>query len=414
MVEPVRRSALYRGKEVKSPSAPAGPRLPAGLRDWTPEELAHRRGVEARLRRTFEAWGYREVATPVLEYLDTWARVGAAEPSALFVVVDRTGELLALRPEMTVPVARLVATRWGEGVARLYYVGSVFRGDPGRGTGREFPQAGVERVGDGGVDADAEVVALAVDALRQAGVGALRLGLGHAAFLRALLDAAGLQDARPTAQEVLYRRDFVTLSRLLEGAPARIREALLDLPSFRGPDALRRARALGVGREALDELEAVLEAVAPYEVGGCVEVDLGIIRDFDYYTGVVLEAYAPGSGAPLLGGGRYDGLLERFGAPRPAVGFAVHVEQVLASAQRPAESAPVLEVGYERSVRSQALAWVRRARAHGLRVAAGPEGDGALAAGLSFRQDGVWRVDPDGRRRRLGPAELESLLEERG
>jgi ATP phosphoribosyltransferase regulatory subunit len=412
MVEPVRGSALYRAKEVKSPSA--GGRLPAGLRDWTPDELAARRAVEARLRQAFEAWGYREVAPPTLEYLDTWTRVGAAAPPAVFVVVDRTGELLALRPEMTVPVARLVASRWGERVARVYYTGSVFRGDPGRGTGREFPQAGVERVGEGGVDADAEVVALAVDALRQAGVPALRVGLGHAGFLRALLDAAGLQDARPVAQEALYRRDFVTLAGLVEGAAAPVREALLDLPSLRGPAALRRARALRVGQPALDELEAVLEALGPYEVGDCVEVDLGIIRDFDYYTGVVVEAYAPGSGAPLAGGGRYDGLLEHFGSPRPAVGFAVHVERVLASSGQPGPGSPVLQVGYQRAVRSQALAWVRRARAAGLRVAAGPAEDGTPREGLDFRADGVWWVEPDGSCRRLGPADLEALLEGRG
>lgn len=410
----VRRSLLYRGKEIKSKAAPPWQRLPAGLRDWTPEELAALRAVEGCLRRTFEAWGYREVATPALEYLETWTRgMGSRPAAALFVVVDRTGELLALRPEMTVPVARFVATRWPDTVARLYYVGSVFRGELGRGNSREFPQAGVERVGDGGADADAEVVALAVDALRQAAVPGVRVGLGHAGFLRALLDASGLEEDRQVAQEALYRRDFVTLSSLLDGAPAPVRGALLDLPSLRGPGALQRARGLGVGKEALDELEAVLEAVQGYAVADAVEVDLGIIRDFDYYTGMVLEAYAPGSGAPLLGGGRYDQLLERFGAPRPAVGFAVHLERVLATSQRGGLLAPVLEVGYERPARAQALAWVLRARAAGLRVAATPTEEGRLQPGLSFRADGVWWVERDGSRRPLAPQDLDALLEGR-
>lgn len=389
-------------------------RLPTGLRDWTPEELAALRALEGRLRRIFEAWGYREVATPVLEYLDTWTRgMGSSSPAALFVVVDRTGELLALRPEMTVPVARFVATRWTGKVARLYYVASVFRGDAGRGGNREFLQAGVERVGDGGVDADAEVVALAVEALRAAGVAGARVGLGHASFLRALLDGAGLdEEDRRAAQAALYRKDFVTLSSLLEGVSPDIRRTLLDLPSLRGPGALERARALGVAGAAVDDLSRVLEALEPYGVGEGVEVDLGVIRDFDYYTGVVLEAYAPGSGAPLLGGGRYDQLLERFGSARPAVGFAVDVERLLAASHRVPAPPRVLEVVYEPPAREQALRWVWRARAAGLRVAAGPASGGVPRPGLCFRGDGVWWVEGTSERP-LGPEALEALLGDR-
>jgi len=400
----VLHSLLYRGKEIKS-------RLPAGLRDWTPEELAPLRALEARLRRTFEAWGYREVATPVLEYLDTWTHAAGSGPASLFVVVDRSGELLALRPELTASVARLVATRGPEGVARLYYVGSVFRADAGRGGSREFPQAGVERVGEGGADADAEVVALAVEALREAGVAGARLGVGHAGFLRALLEAAGLQE-RSVPQQALLRRDFVTLSALLEGAPEPVRQALLDLPSLRGRGALSSARRLGVGGQALEELEAVLEALGAYGVAEHVEVDLGIIRDFDYYTGVVLEAYAPASGAPLLGGGRYDGLLEHFGASRPAVGFAVHLERVLSSCRLDVPPPPVLEVAYDPSTRPQAVAWASKARAAGLRVATGPAQNGPPRAGVNFRADGVWWVDARGSRR-LAASELDALLEGR-
>jgi len=249
-----------------------------------------------------------------------------------------------------------------------------------------------------------------VEALRAAGVAGARLGLGHAAFLRALLDGAGLEEEdRRAAQAALYRKDFVTLSSLLEGVSPDIRRTLLDLPSLRGPDALPRARALGVAEAAVDDLSRVLEALAPYGVEEEVEVDLGVIRDFDYYTGVVLEAYAPGSGAPLLGGGRYDQLLERFGSARPAVGFAVDVERVLAACHRVPTPPRVLEVVYEPPAREQALRWVRRARAAGLQVAAGPASRGASRPGLCFRGDGVWWVDGTSERP-LGPDALEALL----
>lgn len=351
------------------------------------------------------------MATPALEYLDTFSRgFGAPSPAGWFVVVDRTGELLALRPEMTVPVARFIATRWSELVARLYYVGSVFRGEAHRGTSREFLQAGVELVGQAGTDADAELVALAVEALRACGVAHVKIGLGHAAFLRAALDAADFEEGdRGAAQAALYRRDFVTLASLVESAPSPTRRVLLDLPSLRGPDALQRARALGVGREAVEELAQVLAALGPYDVADQVEVDLGIIRDFDYYTGLVLEAYAPGSGAPLLGGGRYDQLLERFGTSRPAVGFAVHLERVLPVCDAVASSPPILQVAYEPAVRERALRWVRSARAAGLRVAASPGWSGSLRRGVSFRPDGVWWVE-DGLEHPMGPDALEQLL----
>lgn len=396
---------------MRSARPPAWLRLPPGLRDWAPDDLARLRALEGRLRGAFEAWGYREVATPALEYLETWQRGTGAPPRALFVVVDRTGELLALRPEMTVPVARFVATRWPAAVARLYYVGPVFRGgEVVRGDGREFLQAGVERVGEGGPDADAEVVALAVDALRRAGVPEVRVGLGHAGFLRALLDAADLPDEeRGPLAAALLRRDFVTVSARLATAPQEVRKALQDLPALRGPEALARARRVGVGQDALDELEAVCDALQAYGVGHAVEVDVGIVRDFDYYTGVVFEAYAPAVGAPVLGGGRYDGLLARFGDPRPAVGFAVHAERALAACSGVEVASQVLEVYYDPEARPLALRWAQTARAAGVRVAAGPApSPSPQGSGVWFRSDGPWWVQ-GGEARRLAPQELEAL-----
>ncbi len=385
-------------------------RLPSGFRDWAPEELARLRTLEHRLRSTFEAWGYQEVRTPSLEYLETWQRGAGGPIGALFVLVDRNGELLVLRPEITVPVARFVATRWLGAVARLYYVGSVFRGsEEGRGDGREFIQAGVERVGDGGPDADAEVVALAVDALHRAGVPEMRLGLGHSGFLRALLSATGLPEEEvESLTAALLRRDFVTVRTCLATAPSRVREVLQDLPGLRGPNALRRARQVGVGEAALDQLEAVWETLQGYGVGGTVEIDLGIVRDFNYYTGVVFEAYTPGVGAPVLGGGRYDGLLERFGDPRPAVGFAVYVERALAASPGIEASPPVLEVYYDLPVRSVALRWAQVARAGGVRVAAGPAFQTPQGPGVWFRLDGPWWVQGQ-EMRQLTREELDAL-----
>lgn len=378
-----------------------------------PEEAEALRQLEHRLLELFQRWGYREVRTPVLEFLSTVERgVGVEGPNTLFVLVDRTGELLALRPEMTVPIARLVATH-GQERARLSYVAEVFRvRDISRGEEREFVQAGVERIGDRGPDADAEVVALAVWALRKAGIEGFRIGLGHAGFLRGLLEAVGLDaEDQHAAQLLLYRRDFVTLQGLLEDAPAAVREAILHLPSWRGPDALDRAARLGIAPQALEEVERLLEALRPYGVGEEVEVDLGLIRDFEYYTGIVFEGYVQGLGRPVLGGGRYDGLLVRFGADRPAVGFALHLNRLLPVLPLSVPSA-VLSIVYAPRFRDLAVRLALALRAEGIPVLTDPWPQPRVRVPCIMLEDKEARVCSRQGRERVVVPELHLLVQE--
>lgn len=380
-------------------------RVPPGTRDWVPEDVEALRALERRLGELFRRWGYREVRTPILEFLNTIERgVGAEGPHGLFVLVDRTGDLLALRPEMTVPIARFVATL-GLRRVRLFYIAEVFRSrDTARGEAREFVQAGVERIGDGGPEADAEVVALAAWALREAGLSRFRLGIGHAGFLRKLLGAAGLDaQEQHAAQMLLYRRDFVGLGELLEDAPGEVRQAILGLPAWRGPDALERASRLRVAPEALAEIEALLVKLRPYGIQADVEVDLGIIRDFEYYTGVVFEAYAHGVGRPLLGGGRYDGLLGRFGEDRPAIGFALELDRLLPLV-RAGRGEPALPIRYVASRHDFAARLALETRAAGvptvLEAASEPDSPGAC---IMVEDDRIRIRDRDGREREVAP-----------
>jgi ATP phosphoribosyltransferase regulatory subunit len=382
---------------------PPWQRVPAGTRDWPPEDVQALRALERRLVDLFRRWGYQEVRTPILEFLSTIERgVGAEGPHGLFVLVDRTGDLLALRPEMTVPVARFVATL-GFGRARLAYIAEVFRSrDTARGEMREFVQAGVERIGDAGPEADAEVVALAAWALREAGLSGFRLGVGHAGFLRGLLEEAGLDaEEQHAAQLLLYRRDFVTLAELLAEAPPEVRDAILQLPSWRGPDALDRAAQLGVAPQALAEVVALLGALAPYGIQADVEVDLGIIRDFEYYTGVVFEAYAQGVGRPLLGGGRYDGLLGKFGVNRPAIGFALELDRLL-PVVRPEIATPTLTVRYAPSGYDLAVRLVLRIRDAGVPAVLESAGDAADPC-IMVEDERVRIRDRSGQEREVAP-----------
>jgi ATP phosphoribosyltransferase regulatory subunit len=332
------------------------------MRDHTAPEVAHRRRVESRLIDVFTRWGYVEVATPTLEYLDTLVRgTGPAAGDRLLKLVDSGGEVLVLRPEMTVPLARLAATRLlpaGSRPLRLSYVCSVFRGqERGSGVAREFTQAGVELIGDGSAYADAEIIGLAGSALRAAGIGEPLIAIGHAGFLRGIL--SGLPPATSDAvRDLLYRQAFTDLDATLPAGPEL--EGLRLLPALRGEAALARARAFATteeSRRALDALENVTALARRYDSSVRIEVDLAQIRDFDYYTGVVFEAHAPGSGVPLLGGGRYDALLERFGQGAPATGFAIGIEPVLdAQELMSTGTTPVVVVfgqdGYANAVRA--------------------------------------------------------------
>src|SRR5579875_2634538 len=333
---------------------------PPGTRDLLPDEASRSREVVDAVLGLLRRWGYREVVTPTLEYLDVLVRgEGTEAADRLFKLIDRGGELLALRPEMTTPVARLVATqlRHEPLPIRLAYAGQVFRGgEPGAGRLREFPQVGCELVGADSPEADAEIVALAVEALRAAGVGQFSLSVGHGGFLRSLLEGLGVsEEEMGHVRAALYRKDFVGLQAVLDryALPAGGREALLALPSLRGP-------------EALGEL---LEMVRAYGVDDRVTIDLSIIRDFDYYTGIVFEGHTSSLGVPLLGGGRYDRLLERFGVPYPATGFALRIERVLAAeAPGTARRAPDVVVAFDGGGREAALRYASVLRSRGLVV----------------------------------------------
>lgn len=308
--------------------------LPAGVRDILPDEAARVRQLENILAGLFTAWGYQEVIPPTFEYADTYSRKGNSQPQGyLFRFIDREGEVVALRPEFTTPIARLVSTRLNRTSLplRLFYLGNVFRYQSNVvGGQREFLQAGLELVGARGARADAEVLLLAAEALLSAGLEDFQILMGHVQITEALLAASFAPEDIPQVREALMRKDYVGLSRLMQ---------VSDQPS-----CAWQVRDLQGGREVLDRLRAVLpqqgngpaqelaevwEALAACGLQDRLSLDLTLVRDLDYYTGVVFEIYAPGLGFPLGGGGRYDHLLEQFGLDAPATGFALGVERLL-------------------------------------------------------------------------------------
>jgi ATP phosphoribosyltransferase regulatory subunit len=308
--------------------------IPAGTRDVLPDEMRELRAIGERLRATFEEAGYGEVWTPMLEYEDVLRAGDENAADAAYRMFDDHGKVLALRSDMTIPIARVVATRFAdaEGPLRLCYSAHSYR-TVGRKSGQqaEFLQSGVELIGVAGEEGEAEVVALTLQALESAGLARHKIGLGDGALYARLLAALEVpEDRRRALFDCLTRRDMVALELRVDelGLAADSRDLLVDLPARRGgPEILERIGG-GPAAEALDRLRSLYSALDARGVADRVILDLGLVRDLGYYTGAVFELYDPAVGFALGGGGRYDDLIGRFGSPRPACGIALDVQRV--------------------------------------------------------------------------------------
>lgn len=308
--------------------------IPPGTRDVLPEEMRELRRLQASLIEVFEGRGYGEVATPALEYDEVLRRGGGRAHDAAYRFFDEGGELLALRSEMTVPIARLVATRYAgaEPPHRFCYLAGAYRAvSPQRGEMREFTQAGVELIGSDGTGEVIEVLQEALDAAR---LGSAVIGLGDADLYRDLVEEYGLgAEARAAVLERLGAHDLVGLEAELAGAGAgeeQIATCLAVSQLRGGAEVLERARGYGspaVSRAA-GRLEDIYRGLEDRDGGYRVQFDFGLMRDLAYYNGAILEVYDPAVGHVLGGGGRYDGLMKRFGLDLSAAGFALNVERV--------------------------------------------------------------------------------------
>ena len=290
------------------------------------------RAISERVRGVFDAAGYGEVSTPALEYESEIERADLAGARPAYRLFDEHGNVLVLRSDMTVPIARVVATRYAqsEPPMRFSYLAHAYRGvRPQRGQAREFLQAGVELIGSAAPEGTAEVLGILCRALDAVGLRDYRVGLGDASLYGRLLDAfAVAAEARERILHELVTRDFVGLEREVAAAGLGAEESalLLRVPQMRGgTDVLETGK--GPVADALAGMRAVRELLDP-AASERVIFDLGLVRDLGYYTGAVFEVYDPALGVPVGGGGRYDELLGRFGRPLPAVGFALDVERL--------------------------------------------------------------------------------------
>jgi ATP phosphoribosyltransferase regulatory subunit len=351
------------------------------MRDFLPPDARRLAELARRLLGSFELFGYELVTLPVFEYESVLERgLGSLDPEEVLRFVEpETGEVVALRPDMTPQLARVVSTRLSQAAPpiRLSYQGSVLRRRRERARRhRQIFQAGIELIGLDGPTGDLEALEVACAAARAVGLTDFVLDLGHARIAFALLE--GVEPTRQRAAvEALHLKDRVELTRAAAaaGLPPREQAALAALSELHGgAEVLKSARASLAGTRAeagLEELSRVLVDVERRGLAPSVVVDLGETRNFAYYTGTTFQLHAHGPGVPIASGGRYDGLLGGFGRPLPAFGFAFGLDDLVWALGRSAagENPPRLLLTGAAAALAGAL------RQQGICCAVGPEQD---------------------------------------
>jgi len=404
--------------------------LPRGLTDLFFEQAAAKNELETVLQTTFRQWGYGRIIPPTFEYYETLATEASPQlEEEMYRFFDREGHVLALRPDMTVATARLVGTKLYDQMLplRFYYVGNVFRyEEPQAGRRREFTQAGIELIGAGTLEADAEVLAVAIDALQAINISQFQINLGQVAFLKAILSDGRLSDGDlRRLEKAIERKNGVELQRALAelGVADRAARAVRAIPHLCGDqDILGEARRLatnGPARLAIEHLGKVYDLLCGRGVARHIVLDLSEVRGMGYYTGITFHGYVAGLGSYICGGGRYDGLIAHFGHDLPAVGFALGVERSMLVAQPKIDLAPNIVMQACQHERCRSLVSMARSRGFCVEVdVLGRRGEAlieyARARGahhaIFCREASTYVVSDAHGSREMGPHELEEEI----
>lgn len=338
---------------------------PEGTKDLLFEDCAVRRSLEEKLSVIFKSRGYCEIVTPGLEFFDVFNLNSRYFPQeSMYKLTDDKGRLLVVRPDSTMPIARVAATRLrdSELPLRLFYRQNVYRSNPVmRGRSDEIHQMGIELIGSNSRRADMEVLSAAVEALSAFESGGFSFEIGDIGFFRELVGMLDTDaDSREEIRSLIEAKNYPALNDLLDSIGSNdITAALKRLPRlFGGAEVLDEAERLVDDekvRSIIANLRDIYNSLSELGYNGRITIDLGIVNKLDYYTGLVMKGYLQGHGSAVLSGGRYDKLLAEFGYDVPATGFAVNIDAAAkVIKQLHTYSAPVPDVivygekGYEK------------------------------------------------------------------
>ncbi|MBQ2287486.1 MAG: ATP phosphoribosyltransferase regulatory subunit [Lachnospiraceae bacterium] len=327
---------------------------PEGVRDIYGSECVRKNHLSERMKNVLNSYGYRDIQTPTFEFFEIFNQDKGSLPSnQMYKFFDRDGNMLVLRPDMTPSIARAVSKYFNEEMLsmRFSYTGNVFINNSSlQGRLKESTQMGAELIGDDSIDADAEMIALAIHMLLAAGLKEFQIDIGHVGFFKGLIKETGMdEETAGELRELVENKNFFAVEALTDNS------ALIQLPRlFGSKEILEEAKALTSNEESLNAilcLERLYAIIEGYGLEKYVTFDLGMLSQYEYYTGVIFRGYTYGTGDAVVKGGRYDHLLQKFGKEAASVGLVVVVDELLLAMSRQKldvdESDSVIMVLYE-------------------------------------------------------------------
>ena len=318
---------------------------PEGVRDIYGDEKAAKNIVEQLLWDKIKSYGYRDIQTPTFEFFDVFSKeVGTTPSKELYKFFDKEGNTLVLRPDFTPSIARCAAKYFmDENVPiRFGYCGNTFINTSSlQGKLKEVTQMGAELVGDASVKADAEMIALTIEALYHAGLSDFQISIGNLEYFKGICAEAGLdEETELELRELISGKNYFGAEELLEGIHVghKDKELLLKVSELFGTHTILKEAKHEVSnsrsKNAVERLEKVYQVLCEYGVEKYVSFDLGMLSKYNYYTGIIFKGYTYGVGDAIVKGGRYDNLLHRFGKDAAAIGFVIVVDDLLAAMNR--------------------------------------------------------------------------------
>jgi ATP phosphoribosyltransferase regulatory subunit len=359
---------------------------PEGVRDIYGKEYARKLQVEKKLHDTIVTYGFEDIQTPTFEFFDVFSKeIGTTPSKELYKFFDKEGNTLVLRPDFTPSIARCAAKYFMEyqEPIRFSYVGNTFSNTSNlQGKLKESTQMGAELINDSSVEADAEMISLVIEALKNTGLKRFQISIGQVEYFKGLCQEAGLdEDTEYDLRTCISGKNYFAAQELLEerGVQEPYRSTLLKVADmFGNMTSLSEAKALVHNHRsfgAIERLEQLYEVLKLYGVEEYVSFDLGMLSKYNYYTGVIFKAYTYGVGDAVVKGGRYDNLLHQFGKEAPAIGFMITIDELIEALDRqkvelelPAPRKQLIYNAADRADFREKLAQARKLRSEGQSV----------------------------------------------
>ncbi len=313
---------------------------PDGVQDILFDECYAKKEMESRIRKTFRSYGYYEIETPTVEFFDVFSsEIESFPQEAMVKFFDQKGRILVLRPDITVPVARITATknRDLQLPIKYSYIGNVFRfNEVGGGRQNEFTQVGAELLGDSSSESDAEIIAVAINTLKAVGLENFQIDIGQVEFFNGLAEEAGFSHSDlERISKLIDKKDYVGVEEIANGyhLSNELRELILKLPGLFGSlDVIEKLKKITKNKRslaALENMEEVIDILRDYGFEKYISIDLGMLKGPNYDTGIIFRGFTYGVGFPILSGGRYDSLASIFGKDCPATGFSMGINMLM-------------------------------------------------------------------------------------